>query len=219
MSARVEMVHNDVNWLKENYNLDLDPQLCKNLALYGINSFFPIQQIAIPKILATGYTKDLCINAPTGSGKTMVYVLPIVQRLIHRVVCRLRAVVIVPSRDLVIQVKKVFDALCLNTPLTCGIAMGQSNFTAEQRTLTDARGNSLVDILVATPGRLVDHLEQTPGFTLQHVQFVVVDEADRLLNQSYQDWITKLYNSVFITESSMESTFDRDELNIVRVTS
>jgi ATP-dependent RNA helicase DDX51/DBP6 len=58
-------------------------------------------------------------------------------------------------------------------------------------------GRSLVDILVATPGRLVDHLEQTPGFTLQHLQIMIVDEADRLLNQSYQDWIPKVYASVF----------------------
>ncbi|OQR92439.1 DEAD/DEAH box RNA helicase [Achlya hypogyna] len=193
------------HWSKTEYGLDLDPTLCANLEATGIHSFFPIQHITIPKILATGYTKDLCINAPTGSGKTMVYCLPIVQRLVNRVFRRLRAVIIVPSRDLVVQVKKVLDGLVRNTPLTVGAAMGQVNFTSEQRLLTDAKGNSLVDILVATPGRLVDHLEQTPGFTLQHVQFVVVDEADRLLNQSYQDWITKLYNSIYVTESSLEN--------------
>ncbi|KAF0697798.1 Aste57867_11541 [Aphanomyces stellatus] len=195
----------DVHWSKTEYDVDLDPQVCRNLETIGIHSFFPIQHVTIPKIMATGYTKDLCINAPTGSGKTMVYVLPIVQRLVTRVVRRLRAVVIVPSRDLVVQVKKVFDSLIAGTPLTCGVAMGQSNFTTEQHHLVDAHGNSLVDILIATPGRLVDHLEQTPRFTLQHVQFVVVDEADRLLNQSYQDWITKLYNSIYVTETSVEN--------------
>ncbi|CAK4070528.1 unnamed protein product [Aphanomyces euteiches] len=195
----------EVHWSKTEYNVDLDPQVCRNLEACGIHSFFPIQHVTIPKILATGYTKDLCINAPTGSGKTMVYVLPIVQRLVTRVVRRLRAVVIVPSRDLVVQVKKVFDSLIAGTPLSCGVAMGQSSFTSEQKHLVDAQGNSLIDILVATPGRLVDHLEQTPGFTLQHVQFVVVDEADRLLNQSYQDWITKLYNSIYVSETSIEN--------------
>ncbi|OQS04504.1 DEAD/DEAH box RNA helicase [Thraustotheca clavata] len=201
------------HWAKQEYGIDLDPELCKNLEATGIYSFFPIQHITIPKILATGYTKDLCINAPTGSGKTMVYCLPIVQRLVNRVFRRLRAVVIVPSRDLVVQVKKVLDGLVVNTPLTVGVAMGQSNFTSEQRLLTDAKGNSLVDILVATPGRLVDHLEQSPGFTLQHVQFVVVDEADRLLNQSYQDWITKLYNSIYVNESSIENLNKEDSLH------
>ncbi|KAH9079010.1 hypothetical protein Ae201684P_021675 [Aphanomyces euteiches] len=185
----------EVHWSKTEYNVDLDPQVCRNLEACGIHSFFPIQHVTIPKILATGYTKDLCINAPTGSGK-------------DHGVCA--ANFIVPSRDLVVQVKKVFDSLIAGTPLSCGVAMGQSSFTSEQKHLVDAQGNSLIDILVATPGRLVDHLEQTPGFTLQHVQFVVVDEADRLLNQSYQDWITKLYNSIYVSETSIESTFDHD---------
>ncbi|RHY33411.1 hypothetical protein DYB32_001661 [Aphanomyces invadans] len=204
-TVAVDVAEDEVHWSKADYNIDLDPQVRRNLATCGIHSFFPIQHVTIPKILATGYTKDLCINAPTGSGKTMVYVLPIVQRLVSRVVRRLRAVVVVPSRDLVVQVKKVFDALIAGTPLTCGVAMGQSNFSTEQQHLIGPDGLSLVDILVATPGRLVDHIEQTPHFTLQHVQFVVVDEADRLLNQSYQDWITKLYHSIYVTETSVEN--------------
>lgn len=53
-------------------------------------------------------------------------------------------------------------------------------------------GWSEVDILVATPGRLMDHMQHTPGFTLQHLHYLVVDEADRLLTQSYQDWIVKV---------------------------
>ncbi|RHY56579.1 hypothetical protein DYB30_008391 [Aphanomyces astaci] len=206
IGAAATSTEDEVHWSKAEYDIDLHPQVRRNLELCGIHSFFPIQHVTIPKILSTGYTKDLCINAPTGSGKTMVYVLPIVQRLVSRVVRRLRAVVVVPSRDLVVQVKKVFDTLIAGTPLTCGVAMGQSNFTTEQQHLVSSvDGLSLVDILVATPGRLVDHLEQTPHFTLQHVQFVVVDEADRLLNQSYQDWITKLYQSIYVTETSVEN--------------
>lgn len=53
-------------------------------------------------------------------------------------------------------------------------------------------GKSKVDILVATPGRLIDHLNTTPNFTLQHVRFLVVDEADRLLNQSFNDWLNRI---------------------------
>jgi len=49
-----------------------------------------------------------------------------------------------------------------------------------------------VDILVATPGRLVDHINSTRNFTLQHLRFLVIDEADRLLNQSYHDWLNKV---------------------------
>ena len=60
-------------------------------------------------------------------------------------------------------------------------------------------GSSLVDIIIATPGRLVEHLQETPGFTLQHLRFLVVDEADRLLMQSYQDWLSKVLAAVHTT--------------------
>lgn len=178
-----------------------------------VRSFFPVQAVAIPKILdaSSDRVTDICISAPTGSGKTLVYVVPIVQRLLPRVVCRVRALIVLPSRDLAIQVHDILSRFCADTPLKVGLAIGQSNFAAEQAALVGPLpssskmgskspldgGRSLVDILVATPGRLVDHLEQTPGFTLQHVQILVVDEADRLLNQSYQDWIPKVYASIF----------------------
>ncbi|GMF35835.1 unnamed protein product [Phytophthora fragariaefolia] len=188
----------------------LAPEVLRSLAALNIRSFFPVQAVAIPKILASDSDRvtDICISAPTGSGKTLTYVVPIVQRLLPRVVCRVRALIVLPSRDLAVQVHQIVLKFCKDTPLKCGLAIGQSNFAVEQTALvgdisgekvssvTDG-GRSLVDILVATPGRLVDHLEQTPGFTLQHLQIMIVDEADRLLNQSYQDWIQKVYASVF----------------------
>lgn len=193
----------------------LAPEVSATLKSMNIHSFFPVQAVAIPKILDKSNDRitDICISAPTGSGKTLVYIVPIVQRLITRVVCRVRALIVLPSRDLAIQVHQIVTKFCANTPLKCGLAIGQSNFAAEQAALVGQidqeralfgnsasdhdGGHSLVDILVATPGRLVDHLEQTPGFTLQHLQILVVDEADRLLNQSYQDWIPKIYASIF----------------------
>lgn len=54
-----------------------------------------------------------------------------------------------------------------------------------------------VDIVVATPGRLLDHLAHTPGFTLQHLRYLVIDEADRLLNQSYQGWVGKVIKAAY----------------------
>ena len=50
-----------------------------------------------------------------------------------------------------------------------------------------------IDVLVCTPGRLIDHMQSTPGFTLQHLEFLVIDEADRLLNQSYADWTHRVF--------------------------
>ncbi|DAZ99777.1 TPA: hypothetical protein N0F65_001286 [Lagenidium giganteum] len=195
----------------------LQPAVCDTLQAMQIESFFPVQAAAIPKILDQTHDRmcDICINAPTGSGKTLVYVVPIIQRLLPRVVCRVRALIVLPSRDLAVQVHAIVNKFCAQTPLRCALLIGQSNFAAEQAVLVGKSGSShdnamftttetppdgghsLVDIVVATPGRLVDHLEQTPGFTLQHLQILIVDEADRLLNQSYQDWIPKMYASIF----------------------
>ncbi|KAI7898685.1 P-loop containing nucleoside triphosphate hydrolase protein [Cokeromyces recurvatus] len=179
-------------------------QRCQEL---GLSSFFAVQMAVIPVFLrrqALYDTRrvpgDLCVSAPTGSGKTMAYVLPIVDILSKRIVTRLRAVVVLPTRDLVFQVKETFDAFVKGTNLVVAAASGQQSFAHEQRALVGnddeqesySGGKSRVDILVTTPGRLIDHLTSTPNFTLQHLRFLVIDEADRLLNQSYNDWLNKI---------------------------
>jgi ATP-dependent RNA helicase DDX51/DBP6 len=112
-----------------------------------------------------------------------------------RIVCRLRALILLPTRDLAWQVHSVLEPFCTALGLRAVVATGQQAFTDEQTALvgtapnpTFKGGTSLADILVCTPGRLMDHLQSTPGFTLQHLEFLVIDEADRLLNQSYSDW-------------------------------
>ncbi|KAF7721631.1 ATP-dependent RNA helicase dbp6 [Apophysomyces ossiformis] len=177
-------------------------QRCRDL---GLSSFFAVQMAVIPVFLrrqALYDTRrapgDLCISAPTGSGKTLAYVLPIVDILSKRIVTRLRALVILPTRDLVVQVKETFDAFVKGTNLTVATVVGQQSFSHEQQILVGkgteryAGGKSRVDILIATPGRLMDHLKDTPNFTLQHLRFLVIDEADRLLNQSYHDWLNQI---------------------------
>lgn len=217
----------------------LDPLLMDNLQ--HIKEFFPIQQLVIPQLLACNVSQDFCVSAATGSGKTLVYLVPMVQKLLHRVICRLRGVIVVPTRDLAIQVKKVVDELVRGTKLKCGVAIGQSKLKAEQKAIVgktggaidrlydtesdkmDPRGGvSLVDILVCTPGRLVEHMEETPGFTLQHLQFLVVDEADRLLNQSYSDWIAKVCRNIYSVKNSkmdgmIDACSDRRADNVIPV--
>ncbi|KAI9481664.1 MAG: P-loop containing nucleoside triphosphate hydrolase protein [Benjaminiella poitrasii] len=195
---------------KESCELDkvgLSSPIVERCQSLGLSSFFAVQKAVIPVFLRrkTLYdTKrvpgDLCISAPTGSGKTMAYVLPIVDILSKRIVTRLRAVVVLPTRDLVSQVKETFDAFVKGTNLVVAAASGQQSFAHEQRVLVGADsqhqsyagGKSRVDILVTTPGRLIDHLTSTPNFTLQHLRFLVIDEADRLLNQSYNDWLNRI---------------------------
>lgn len=207
-------------------------------------SFFAVQAWSILQVLwqfsalQEQLESDICITAPTGSGKTLAYGLPILHSLAlrRRRKRQLRALVVLPGRDLAQQVYQVFQEYCdADSNLRVGLAIGQSNFKSEQIALTvdeDAKGDlemmrhrfhfepgnlnlaldifrrpsemkhplsqssSNVDILVCTPGRLVDHLDRTPGFSLQHLEFLVADEADRLLNQRYHNWMDRVFESV-----------------------
>ncbi|KAI5985902.1 P-loop containing nucleoside triphosphate hydrolase protein [Pisolithus marmoratus] len=129
-----------------------------------------------------------CVSAPTGSGKTLAYVLPVIEVLSSRIITRLCALV----------VRETFEALGKGRGLKIGTATGQHSFSHEQAQLVGnissslKGGSSKVDVLICTPGRLIDHLNGTPNFSLQHLQFLVIDEADHLLAQSFQDWIAHL---------------------------
>ncbi|KAJ7968989.1 DEAD-box ATP-dependent RNA helicase [Quillaja saponaria] len=189
----------------------LDSRLKVALQNMGISELFPVQVVVWQEIVGPGnFERDLCINSPTGSGKTLAYALPIVQTLSTRVVKCLRALVVLPTRDLALQVKEVFDEIASAVGLSVGLAVGQSSiadeisqlvtvpeyeagsicYVPEDISLRLQRGfQSKVDILVATPGRLMDHINTTKGFTLEHLQYLVVDETDRLLREAYQSWL------------------------------
>lgn len=209
----------------EEYPLDilpcLDPRLKMALQNMGFKTLFPVQIAVWQETIGPGaFERDLCINSPTGSGKTLAYALPIVQMLSTRAVKCLRALVVLPTRDLALQVKQVFAAIAPAMGLSVGLAVGQSSIADEiselikkpeheagicydpQDVLQELQ--SSVDILVATPGRLMDHITTTKGFTLEHLCYLVVDETDRLLRESYQSWLptvlklTRPYNESLV---------------------
>ncbi|GAA6039952.1 hypothetical protein JCM8097_002637 [Rhodosporidiobolus ruineniae] len=185
----------------------------------GVEEWFAVQTATLPLLLPPFpspalYTpflppRDLLVSAPTGSGKTLSYVVPVVETLQRRVVTRLRALVLLPTRDLVGQVRETFEQYAKGTGLKIGVATGQHSFAHEQSVLvgdpipSDLQGGqSQVDILIATPGRLIDHLKSTKGFSLQHLRFLVVDEADRLLTQSFHDWLPTVLAALKPSSSS-----------------
>lgn len=193
------------------FSKDLSAQTLKRAEEASIERWFPVQNAVIPRLLMSrqlyphaSHAKpgDVCVSAPTGSGKTLAYVVPVVEILRPRVVVRLRALVILPTRDLVSQVRETFDQFTKGTNLNVGIATGQHSFAHEQAMIVgdvkeDLRGGqSKVDILITTPGRLVDHVNSTKGFTLQHLRFLIIDEADRLMNQSFQDWLPRILHEI-----------------------
>ncbi|KAJ1734726.1 ATP-dependent RNA helicase dbp6 [Coemansia biformis] len=190
--------------------LALSPHVRSRCAAAGIGSLFAVQSAVIPVLRAAHaasrlrqHVRDLCVSAPTGSGKTLAFVIPIVEQLRARLVVRLRALVVLPTKDLARQVGEEFAFFCSGTDLRVGLATGDVPLAKEQHLLVDAAaaaplagGSSRVDILVCTPGRLVDHLAATPNFTLQHLEFWVMDEADRLLGEAYQEWLPKVQASI-----------------------
>ncbi|CAG0880704.1 unnamed protein product [Darwinula stevensoni] len=192
--------------------LGLHPQLVKRLKSNNIHTFFPVQRVVIPALLASFQSwhyppRDVCVSAPTGSGKTLAYVLPLVQVLKTRVVQRIQALVVLPVQDLAIQVYKVFVEYTKGTRLRTVVLVGQHLFHQEQKSLvaTGPRGDyqSLADIVVTTPGRLVDHIENTPGFTLKHLRFLVIDEADRIMNETKGNWLERLEKDFFVSQDGI----------------
>ncbi|KAL6201181.1 hypothetical protein ACLB2K_024896 [Fragaria x ananassa] len=184
----------------------LDPRLKEALEKMRISSLYPVQVAVWEETIGPGgFLRDLCVNSPTGSGKTLAYALPIVQALSTRNVKCLRALVVLPTHDLALQVKDVFSAIAPAVGLSVGLAVGQSSIANEISELIDKpklefgvsfdqencvpQLRSAVDILVATPGRLMDHINNTKGFTLEHLCYLVVDETDRLLREAYQNWL------------------------------
>ncbi|KAL3616874.1 DEAD-box ATP-dependent RNA helicase 1 [Castilleja foliolosa] len=203
----------------------LDPRLETALNNMGITSLFPVQLAVWHETIGPGsFDRDLCINSPTGSGKTLAYALPIVQMLSTRTIKCIRALVVLPTRDLALQVKEVFSALAPAVGLSVGLAVGQSSIADEISSLikkpkldasicydNEDLGQELrssVDILVATPGRLMDHICNTNGFTLEHLCYLVVDETDRLLREAYQSWLPTVLQLVYSQNQNLSPFSD-----------
>ncbi|MPC38334.1 ATP-dependent RNA helicase DDX51 [Portunus trituberculatus] len=184
----------------------LDACLVEELKFQKVQQLFPVQKVVIPEILASAgplscryRPRDLCVAAPTGSGKTLAYVLPLVQTLKSRTVPRIRVLVLLPVQELVNQVYNVFCTYCKGTPLHVGKAVGLTAMSKEQANLVENHlgcYHSLVDILVATPGRLADHLRMTQGLDLSALRYLVLDEADRMLAAEGGDWMHHIERAI-----------------------
>ncbi|KAE8287250.1 ATP-dependent RNA helicase DDX51 [Larimichthys crocea] len=113
----------------------------------------------------------------------------------ERVVCEVRALAVLPTKELAQQVCKVFTSYAEGTTLKVVMLAGQKTFAAEQASLSELRGGmrrSLADIVVATPGRLVDHINKNSGFCLEHLRFLIIDEADRMIDSMHQSWLSQV---------------------------
>ncbi len=164
-------------------DLNLAPELLKALSESGYTTPTPIQMQAIP-LAIEGH--DLMAGAQTGTGKTAAFSLPLLQKLLpfassspspaRHVV---RALILVPTRELAIQVEASIKAYAKHTHLRSLVVFGGVDIKTQIPPLRNG-----VEILVATPGRLLDHIEQKT-VQLNQVQMLVLDEADRMLDMGF----------------------------------
>lgn len=164
-------------------DLGIIEELCNSCEALGFKSPTPIQAESIPLALQG---RDLIGLAETGSGKTAAFALPILQDLMERQQ-KLFGLILAPTRELAYQISQQFEALGSLIGVKCAVLVGGMDMTPQQIAL-----GKNPHIVVATPGRLLDHLENTKGFSLKQLKYLVMDEADRLLDLDFGPIIDKI---------------------------
>ena len=167
--------------------LGLIPELVRAVADEGYDVPTPIQTEAIPLALAG---RDVIGSAQTGTGKTAAFVLPILQQLAKSPNHKLRALVLVPTRELCEQVLERARAYGKHLPLRSVAIYGGVGM--EPQTTALARG---VDLVVATPGRLLDHMERG-HLNYAHIEILVLDEADRMLDMGFAPDVRRILDAL-----------------------
>jgi ATP-dependent RNA helicase RhlE len=184
-------------------SLALDKSLTDAVNALGYIEATPIQQKAIPVILAG---KDIMAGAQTGTGKTAAFALPILQKLMTELPEKrpVRALVLTPTRELAQQVYKSFVSYAENTELNIAVVYGGVSINPQITAL-----NKGADVLVATPGRLLDHIING-SLALTELEFLVFDEADRMLDMGFKDEIDRILNRVPLKRQTLlfSATFD-----------
>ncbi|XP_038876108.1 DEAD-box ATP-dependent RNA helicase 10 [Benincasa hispida] len=168
-------------------SLGICEQLVEACESLGWKSPSKIQAEAIPHALEG---KDLIGLAQTGSGKTGAFALPILQALLEAPQAFF-ACVLSPTRELAIQIAEQFEALGSGIGIKCAVLVGGVDMVQQAINLAKRP-----HIVVGTPGRLVDHLTNTKGFSLRTLKYLVLDEADRLLNEDFEKSIDEILNEI-----------------------
>ena len=174
--------------------LGLVDVLCDACEKVGWKNPSKIQAEAIPVALAGN---DVIGLAETGSGKTGSFVLPILQALLETPQ-RLFACVLTPTRELAFQISEQVEALGATIGIKCATIVGGMDMVSQAIVLAKKP-----HVIVATPGRLVDHLENSKGFQLKQLKFLVMDEADRILNQDFESEVNKILRCIPTERRSM----------------
>jgi superfamily II DNA/RNA helicase len=190
-------------------DLGVPPTLCARLAELGITEPFPVQAATLPDALAG---RDVCGKAPTGSGKTIAFGLPLLARVGQATSRRPKALVLVPTRELASQVEEQLTVLSAGSRTRVLAVYGGAGMQQQIRRLE--RG---VEVVVATPGRLKDLLDRR-SLRLDDVEIAVVDEADRMADMGLLPEVRRLLDQVRTDRQTLlfSATLDGDVDVLVR---
>jgi ATP-dependent RNA helicase RhlE len=163
-----------------------EQELMEGMMSMGFKAPTPIQEQAIPIILSN---KDIIACAQTGTGKTAAYLLPVINKIIKRGHGSINTLIIVPTRELAVQIDEAIRAFTYFTNLSSiAVYGGNDGVMYEQEKRSFREG---VDIIVGTPGRLLSHISQ--GYLkFDTVQHLILDEADRMLDMGFSDDISRI---------------------------
>ena len=171
-------------------SMSLSRRILRGLAAMGFSEPTPIQIKTIPVALLG---KDVVGGAVTGSGKTAAFVIPILERLLYRPkrIPTSRVAILMPTRELAVQCYNVAKKLASFTDVTfCQLVGGFS--LREQESVLRQRP----DVIIATPGRFIDHMRNSASFTVDTLEILVLDEADRMLEDGFADELNEILTTI-----------------------
>jgi ATP-dependent RNA helicase DDX27 len=191
------------------HSMSLSRPIQRGLAAIGFTEPTPIQSKAIP-IAMQG--KDVVGGAETGSGKTAAFLIPILERLLYRPkkVPTTRVAIFMPTRELAVQCFNVATKLASFTDISFALLAG--GFSSRDQ---EAMLKTRPDVVIATPGRFIDHMHNTAAFQVEHLEILVLDEADRMLEEGFETQLNEILTTIpksrqtMLFSATMTSTVDK----------
>ncbi|KAL2170840.1 hypothetical protein VTG60DRAFT_4409 [Thermothelomyces hinnuleus] len=190
-------------------SMSLSRPILRGLTSVGFTKPTPIQAKTIPIALMG---KDVVGGAVTGSGKTAAFIVPILERLLYRPkkVPTTRVVILTPTRELAIQCHSVATKLASHTDIKFCLAVGGLSLKVQEGEL-----RLRPDVVIATPGRFIDHMRNSASFAVETVEILVLDEADRMLEDGFADELNEILTTLpksrqtMLFSATMTSTVDK----------
>jgi ATP-dependent RNA helicase DDX27 len=194
-------------------DMNLSRPILKGLSAIGFNEPTPIQQKTIPVALLG---KDVVGGAVTGSGKTAAFMIPILERLLYRPkkIATTRVAILMPTRELAVQCYNVSKKLASHTDITFAQIVGGFSVREQEQVL-----KRRPDVIIATPGRFIDHMRNSQSFAVDAIEILVLDEADRMLEDGFADELNEILKTLPKSRQTMlfSATMTENVDKLIRV--